>query len=184
MEIKLRTNRLLITPVSLLDLDKIHGLHSLPETDKFNTLGIPENIKQTERIIKDWIERNNNGENKNFTFKVELSECRSFLGLISLKLGKPKFKIGEVWYKFHSDFWNKGYATESLKKILDFAFNQLELHRIEAGCAVDNIGSNRTLEKAGMQKEGRKRKVLPLKDGWSDSFEYAILSTDLKKESL
>jgi RimJ/RimL family protein N-acetyltransferase len=51
---------------------------------------------------------------------------------------------------------------------------------MEAGCAADNIGSIRTLEKVGMVKEGRKRKVLPLKSGWSDTFEYAILESDFK----
>ena len=183
MSRRLQTNRLLLTPISLSDLEKIHELHSLPETDRFNTLGIPENLNQTQRIIEDWIEKNNNGQNKNFTFKIELIESKIFIGLISLNLGKPKFKIGEVWYKFHSDFWNKGYATESLKKILEFAFGELDLHRIEAGCAVENIGSIRTLEKVGMTREGRKRKVLPLKDGWSDNYEYAILSTDLKSNT-
>lgn len=95
-----------------------------------------------------------------------------------MNLGKPKFRKGEVWYKFHSNFWNKGYATESLNRILTFGFEELKLHRIEAGCAVDNIGSIRTLERVGMLKEGRKRKVLPLKNGWSDTFEYAILDSD------
>lgn len=137
MNIELQTPRLLITPISLLDLEEIHVLHSLPETDKFNTLGIPENLQQTEIIIKDWIGKNNNKENKNFTFKVELVETSSFIGLISLNLGKPKFKSGEVWYKFHSGYWNKGYATESLNKLLDFAFHKLKLHRVEAGCAVE-----------------------------------------------
>lgn len=176
MEIKLQTKRLLIRPISLSDLEKIHELHSLPETDKFNTLGIPENISQTESIVKDWIEKNE--QDKDLTFKVELIESKEFIGLISLIFGKPKFKTAEVWYKFHSDFWNNGYATESLHKISDFGFNELKLHRIEAGCAVDNVGSIRVLEKVGMTREGRKRKVLPLKDGWSDNFEYAILSTD------
>lgn len=180
MNFKLRTNRLFLKPISISDLDKIHELHLLPETDKFNTLGIPDNINQTEKIIKDWIEKHNNEAIKNFTFKVELIESETFIGLISLNLGNPKFKSCEVWYKFHSDFWNKGYATESLNKILEFAFGELDLHRIEAGCAVENIGSIRTLEKVGMTREGRKRKVLPLKDGWSDNFEYAILSTDWK----
>lgn len=177
---KLRTDRLIIESISISDLEKIHELHSLPETDKFNTLGIPENIHQTELVIKEWIEKNTDGEKKNFTFKVELIGSEPFIGLISLNLGNPKYRIATVWYKFHSDFWNKGYATESLNKILDFAFSELRLHRIEAGCAVENIGSMRTLEKAGMIKEGRKRKVLPLKDGWSDTFEYAVLSTDFK----
>lgn len=180
MNIKLQTERLIISHISLSDLEKIHELHSLPETDKFNTLGIPENLNQTESIIKNWIEKNTNGENENFTFKVELIDSKSFLGLISMNLGKPKFKSAEVWYKLHSNFWNKGYATEALNKILDFGFNELQLHRIEAGCAVGNIGSIRILEKVGMTREGRKRKILPLMSGWSDTFEYAILSTDLR----
>ena len=93
-------------------------------------------------------------------------------------MGNVKFQNGEVWFKLHPDFWGKGYGTEALKLILDFAFGDLNLHRVEAGCAVDNVGSARVLEKAGMIKEGRKRKVLPLKTGWSDNFEYAILDTD------
>lgn len=180
MNIKLQTNRLLISPICIKDLEDIHLLHSLPETDQFNTLGIPKNLNETETIIKEWIENNNNGKNRNYTFKIELLESKDFIGLISLNLGKPKFKIAEVWYKLHANFWKNGYATESLNRILKFGFNELNLHRIEAGCAVDNIGSIRVLEKAGMIREGRKRKVLPLKNGWSDNFHYAILSTDKK----
>ena len=179
----LESNRLFISPVSLSDLEKIHKLHSMPETDKFNTLGIPESLDETEKIVCEWIEKNNKEAPKNFTFRIELAENKAFVGLISLNLGKPKFKIAEVWYKLHSDFWGKGYATESLTKILEFGFNELNLHRIEAGCAVANIGSIRVLEKVGMIKEGRKRKVLPLQGTWSDNFEFAILSTDFRSTS-
>lgn len=177
---KLETIRLNLKPILTSDLEKIHELHSLPETDKFNTLGSPKNITETQNIVDEWIMENNNGKKKNFVFKVELIRDESFIGLIALNLGNPKFKTAEVWYKFHSNFRNNGYATEALNKILEFGFNELKLHRIEAGCAVDNIGSIRTLEKVGMTREGRKRKVLPLKDGWSDNFEYAILSTELE----
>ena len=175
------TSRLNLIPISIIDLENIHKLHSLPETDKFNTLGIPKDINETEKIITEWIKKNENGKNTNFIFKVELIEGNSFIGLIALNLKNPKFNSAEVWYKFHADFWNKGYATETLQRILEFGFNQLKLHRIEAGCAVDNIGSIRTLEKAGMTREGRKRKVLPLKSGWSDNFEFAVLSADMEK---
>ena len=62
--------------------------------------------------------------------------------------------------------------------MLQFSFEEIGLHRIEAGCAIDNIGSIKVLEKSGMHKEGCKRKVLPLKSGWSDTYEYAILKED------
>ena len=99
---------------------------------------------------------------------------------MTLNLGRPKYKKGEIWYKIHPNFWNKGYATEALMGLLHFAFNNLGMHRIEAGCAVENFASIKVLEKVGMTREGRKRKVLPLKMGWSDNFEYAILEEDFK----
>lgn len=177
MKIKLETQRLTMCPVSFDDLEKIHELHSLPQTDEFNTLGIPQNIDETKSVIAEWINRHSK-RNDGFTLKIELSGNKQFVGLIALNLGNPKFRTGEVWYKLHPDFWSYGYATEALKKLLEFGFTELNLHRIEAGCAVENIGSIRVLEKAGMMREGRKRKVLPLKKGWSDNFHYAILSTD------
>jgi RimJ/RimL family protein N-acetyltransferase len=70
-----------------------------------------------------------------------------------------------------------------LVAIIDFSFNMLNLHRIQAGCAVDNIGSIKVLEKVGMIREGRGRQILPLKSGWSDNFEYSILETDKRKQS-
>ena len=100
------------------------------------------------------------------------------MGLFGLKLGNKKYKRAEVWYKIHPDYWKKGFATETLRKVVVFGFESLKLHRIQAGSAVNNIGSIKVLEKAGFSREGRGRQVLPLKSGWSDNFEYSILESD------
>lgn len=176
--IKLLTERTRLRLMDLSDLDAIHSLHSLPETDEFNTLGIPENQEETIAIIELWIAENKRNEIMIYTFAIENKLSGEFIGLFGLKLGAKKYKRGEVWYKIHVDFWKKGYATESLKAVINFAFDTLKLHRIEAGCAVNNIGSINVLEKCGMIREGRRREILPLKSGWSDNFVYAILETD------
>ncbi len=62
--------------------------------------------------------------------------------------------------------------------MIQFGFKTLKLHRIEAGCAVENHASIKVLEKAGMIREGRGRQILPLKSGWADNFEYAILENE------
>ena len=175
------TERIKMRLIELSDLDAIHDLHSLPETDEFNTLGIPKNIEDTKITIEPWIAENEASKIKNFTFAIENRLNGEFIGLFGLKLGIEKYKRGEVWYKIHSDFWKKGYATESLKAVINFGFENLKLHRIEAGCAVENLGSIKVLEKAGMMREGRLRQVLPLKSGWSDNYEYSILETDQRK---
>lgn len=180
-KIEITSERLNLRLIVLSDLDMIHQLHSLPETDEYNALGIPKNIEETKSIIEPWIQENNLSEIRNYTFAIESKLDKGFIGLFGLKLGNKKYKSGEVWYKLHPEHWKKGYATESLNAVINFGFKNLRLHRIEAGCAVNNIGSIKVLEKAGMIKEGRGRKILPLKSGWSDNYKYSILETDKRK---
>lgn len=178
MSFQIESQRLLLSLLDSDDLERVHALHLLPETDKYNTLGIPENLEQTEEILKTWVEENQT-PNGNRTFKIQSRSDNSFMGLIALSMGAPKFQSAEAWFKLHPDFWNQGYATEALQHIIDYGFEDLDLHRIEAGCAIENKGSARVLLKAGMQEEGTKRSVLPLKSGWSDAHIFAIIREDL-----
>ncbi|OJJ20159.1 GNAT family N-acetyltransferase [marine bacterium AO1-C] len=182
--VEIPTQRTTLRLISMADLEAIHELHSLPETDQYNTLGIPQNIEETQEIIEQWVAENQQKDIKNYTFKIELLPENQFIGLFGFRLWSKKHSRGEVWYKIHSSYWKQGYATEVLAAVIDFGFDQLNLHRIQAGCAVDNIGSIKVLEKVGMIREGRGRQILPLKSGWSDNFEYSILESDKRKQSI
>ena len=176
------SQRLNLIEISAADLDNIHQLHSYPETDKYNTLGIPENIQTTENILKEWLILQKVNPRQSYIFSIKENKKNEFIGLITLTLGKPNFKNAEVWYKVSPDYWGKGFATEALNQILNFGFTHLALHRIEAGCAVENIASTKVLEKAGMTREGRKREVLPIKGIWTDNYFYAILESDFTNQ--
>jgi len=173
------TERTILRLIKFSDIALIHGLHSIPEVDEFNTLGIPNNINETKSVIEPWIEENWLAEGRNRTFIIEGKPDTVFIGMFGLKLGSKKYRSAEVWYKIHPDCWRQGYATESLRAVIKYGFETLKLHRIEAGCAVNNLGSIKVLEKSGMIREGRGRETLPLKSGWSDHFAYAILETDV-----
>ena len=105
-------------------------------------------------------------------------DTNTFAGLIALVKGKANYRIAEVWFKTLPTFWNQGYTTEALGELLRFGFTDLNLHRIEAGCAVENIASIKVLEKAGMIREGLKRKLLPIRGQWFDGYLYAQLEDD------
>jgi ribosomal-protein-alanine N-acetyltransferase len=177
----LQTDRLNLRQLSVTDVYKIHELHSVPESDQFNTLGIPETIQTTEGIVNEWLVEQNAIPRTSYVFCIDKNETKQFIGLIALKLGKPNFRTAEVWYKIHRDYWRQGYTTEALNKLLDFGFNYMKLHRIEAGCAVENIASRKVLEKVGMTREGMKRKKLPIRGEWKDNYFYAILEEDFLK---
>jgi ribosomal-protein-alanine N-acetyltransferase len=174
---ELNTSRLKLREILFSDLDAIHELHSMPETDEFNTLGIPENIETSKKLILEWLESQNETPRKKYVFCIENKE-KDFLGLMCLSMGKTKYKNAELWYKLQPKYWNNGYATEAVKTILQFCFKELHLHRIEAGCAVENHASKRVLEKVGMIQEAHRRKLLPIRGEWVDNFEFAILETD------
>jgi len=177
----LQTKRLTLREVILTDLQAIHELLSLKETDQFNTLGIPESPEVTAQWVLGWIEEKKTSPRNFYTFTIELTAEPAFIGLIALNLAAANYKKGKVWLKLHSNHWNKGYATEALKELLKFGFRELQLHRIEAGCAVENIASKKVIEKVGMLQEGLFRAHLPIRGKWVDNYEFAILDTEFEK---
>ncbi|MGK0468891.1 GNAT family N-acetyltransferase, partial [Clostridium sp.] len=81
-----------------------------------------------------------------------------------------------VGYALDKQFNGKGYMTEAIKLVVRFAFNELSLHRIEAGVMPTNIGSITVLEKAGFCKEGIARKNVKINGKWKDHQMLAIIS--------
>lgn len=172
------TKRLLLRQVTHSDLDDIHALLSLPETDKYNALGIPPSKAVTEKWISEWLKAQIDQPRTSYVFSITSLASNEFIGLIGIILGKEKYRTAEVWFKIFVTHWNKGYTTEALHEIIKFGFEHLHLHRMEAGCAVKNIASSKVLTKAGMTKEGLKRKLIPKESEWLDAFIYAILEED------
>ena len=71
----------------------------------------------------------------------------------------------------------KGYTTEALQLVVDFAFRELKLHRIEAGAMLDNIASIRVLEKVGFKKEGIAKENIRINGKWTDNQILAIINS-------
>lgn len=72
----------------------------------------------------------------------------------------------------------KGYITAAVRAVLCFAFDHLELHRVEAACQPDNIASQRVLAKAGFTQEGMARAYLKINGAWRDHLLYGIVRPD------
>ena len=158
---RLQTKRLNFRQVATADLNNIHELHSLPATDEFNTLGIPETIQVTEKVINEWLVGQNEKPQTSYIFCLELVHTQKFIGLIALNIGKANYKTAEVWFKIHKDFWRRGYSTtEALTKLIDYGFNDLTLHRIEAGCAVENFASIKVLVRKWYDKGRNEKKKI------------------------
>lgn len=172
------TERLILTELTWADLNDVHNLHSVPEVDQFNTLGIPQTLEETKKVLKPDIDDQSKFTRSRYGWKIQLKDTKEFVGLSGMFLSNDKFKMAEFYYKFHPKFWGNGFATETAKALLKFGFERHNLHRIEAGVATENKASIRVLEKSGMTCEGVRRKILPIRGEWKDNFHFAIVEDD------
>jgi len=94
---------------------------------------------------------------------------------------KSRNQSAELGYNLSSKYWGKGIVTCAVKQIVKVTFDEFSyLERLEALVDVENVGSQRVLEKAGFQKEGVLRKYLVMKGKSRDMIMFSVLSTDLQ----
>ncbi|WJX14683.1 hypothetical protein P8452_04904 [Trifolium repens] len=92
-----------------------------------------------------------------------------------------KDKTAELGYALSSMYWGKGIATIAVKQVVEVAFKEFPyLERLEAQVNVENVASQRVLEKAGFQREGVLRKYCFIKGKSRDMVMFSVLSNDLQ----
>ena len=104
---------------------------------------------------------------------------RSLLG--GLGLGNVRRGVSQsatLGYWVGEPYARRGYTTEAVSLVLDYAFGDLEMHRVEASCLPNNEASRRLLEKLGFTCEGLARGYLRIDGVWRDHLIYALLRED------
>lgn len=71
----------------------------------------------------------------------------------------------------------KGYTTAAARAVVRYAFEDLDLHRVEAACQPDNMASRRVLEKCGFAHEGVARAYLKINGAWRDHLLFGIVNS-------
>ncbi|MDC4205803.1 MAG: GNAT family protein [Candidatus Manganitrophus sp.] len=76
------------------------------------------------------------------------------------------------------DCWGKGYATEAIQLVSDYAFNVLNLHKVAAGCYGPNEGSARAFQKAGFVVEGVRKEQFYTNGSYVDDILLGLIRPD------
>lgn len=141
----IKTERLYIRKTSLEDIDLLLKMDKQEITQKY--LGGVKNKTREERIA--FINRKLDKFNKGLA--GQLTICLNDgtpIGFSGLSINEDE-NSSEIGYIFDYDYCNKGYCTESCKKLIDIAFNILDLDYIFADTVEGNNSSKRVLEKLG-----------------------------------
>ena len=132
-----------------------------------------------EKIIFDEIKQN---ENKSaLKLHLFLKKENKLIGSISLSnIVYGPFLSCFLGYKLHKDYLKKGYMSQALEKIINIAFDEFKLHRIEANIIPKNTASQKLVQKFGFENEGLSKKYLKINGVWEDHYHYVLLNKDLE----
>lgn len=86
-------------------------------------------------------------------------------------------------YSMDHGWLNQGLITEALVAVIDFAFNQLQLHRLEANVIPRNQPSLRVLAKLGFESEGLAHKYLKINEQWEDHIHMVLRNRDMEADT-
>lgn len=114
---------------------------------------------------------------KSFHLGIEHNESKKVIGEIWVYLIEND-RMAKVAYRIAESCKGCGYATESLKAMVDFCFENTELKRLWSDVDVRNTASCRVLEKCGFTREGMIRQG-KMVSSWCDYYIYGILREDL-----
>lgn len=134
-------------------------------------------VETQKKIIEDNIEQSEN--DTKYSFGIFLKETDELIGNIALtEVLRGPLQSCYVGYYLDERCNGKGYMTEAVKLVVDYAFKELVLHRIEAGVMPHNLRSMKVLEKAGFHKEGIAKKNVMINGVWQDHQVLAIVAED------
>lgn len=145
LHIKIITDRLIIQPISLLDLESFYEMCSDPEVMQFINNGQILSVEECENYIKRQIDSQTlNGYSR---YGVYLLDDK-FIGFCGFGTYLNSFDFG---YRYLRKYWGKGYASEAAIAVFNYAINYIKIFPIYGVAYKDNIHSVKILKKVGMQ---------------------------------
>ncbi len=171
----LRTERLVLRPAVVSDLDAIHAYLSQEEVCRYLLHG-PLSREEVQAKLVSGEKRSTLGEKGDFVrLAVVRSEDDTVVGDVMLDITSVEAATVEIGWVFSPDVAGRGYATEAARALLGYAFETLNAHRVVAHLHPDNTASSRLCERLGMRHEALHRADLWIKGHWEDTSIYAIL---------
>ena len=151
----LQSKNICFKPLSLNDVMDLHDYASDEEVARYIGWKLMNTLDETREHIKTMMKRESDGTH--FYASIAPKSTQTIIGTAMIFNFDKEAKYAEIGYVLHKSYWGRGYGTESVALISDFAFKSLNLHKLNARVVDANVGSVRVLENNGYEQEGRLR---------------------------
>ena len=173
---ELATERLILRRITADDTNEIFRLRSDERVMKYIDKERAASIKDAEIFFN--LINDSTNTNTGITWAIALKKSPDkMIGNIGFwRLIKEHYRA-EIGYMLHPDFWNKGIMKEALAEAIDFGFNKMKLHSIEAQINTGNTTSAHILESVGFIKEAHFKENYFFRGTFSDTIVYSKLNS-------
>lgn len=174
---ELQTNRLLLREVQPEDEPIFIAYSNHPDFQRYEDLNAVS-AEAMSAMVRFMLMTQTDKPRNDFYFAITLKESPAHpIGAIYIAIRDRQNLQAEIGYIMGVPHWNKGYTTEAARRVVQFGFDELAMHRIYAAEIItENVGSMRVVEKLAMRREAHFRHQRFFKDRWWDTYTYAILS--------
>ncbi len=169
----LPTERLSLRFLHEGDLPALYTIYSHPEVMRFWNYPPWINSQQAVQMLNETLEAYQDGSG--LRLGIERKSDRYLLGACSLFQFHEHSRRAEIGYLLGRPHWGFGYMHETLNALLEYAFNSMQLNRLEADIDPRNTASAKTLERLGFKKEGHLREHWIVGDEITDTWLYGLL---------
>ncbi|NEU08175.1 GNAT family N-acetyltransferase [Flavihumibacter sp. R14] len=142
----LETERAYLRKLTLEDAESFYNLNHDPEVLRFTGDKPFATVEDAKGFLSNYDQYEKYGVGRLAVIEKNSSK---FIGWCGLKYSPDQDEY-DLGFRFFQDYWNKGFATESAKKCLEFGFSDLKLKRIVGRAMKENMASIKVLEKLGM----------------------------------
>ena len=176
----LDTARLRLRPFTDGDADALFAMHSSAyvlrywDSPPWNERARAEQFVATCRRMAD--------EGTGVRLAMDRAADGAFIGWCGLARWNPDFRSASLGYCLDDAAWGHGYATEGARAVLQWAFDTLDLNRVQAETDTRNVASARVLEKLGFVHEGTLREDCIVDGEVSDSWVFGLIRRDWKPD--
>ncbi len=175
----IRTERLLLREFTQGDFDDVHAYATEDAVVRYMDWG-PNTRDDTQAALDRWFVAQAQWPRADVNLAIQHLADDKVIGSIRLGVKDDATRTGDIGYSLASAYWRQGLTTEAARAVLRAGFEQAGLRRVWAECDTRNVGSYGVMEKLGMRREGHLRQDKPARDGWRDSYLYAILAQEFR----
>lgn len=176
MKNELFTERLHLRKMKVSDSPVLFKIWSDPDVTKFMNISRFTNESQAKEMIEILDELSQTNKAIRYSMiDLKSNEIVGTCGFNSIDFENARVEIGYDIAKIH---WGMGYAPEGIRALIKYAFEDLQLNRIEAKVEPANLNSIKVLQKLNFTFEGTLRQYEKSKDNFIDINMYSLLKTD------